>query len=127
MCFERVESRFLFIKAQVKDFAKFLREKVSMKYSFECPVKLLIDETSEAYAQYDSVNADYAAFASMALGEFQTALDDPGLTGQTLRRVLRDGNRMHSMRSPMASSWSSFMAKYVSQNVNGNSETGDVC
>ena len=86
----------------------------------DCPVKMLIDTTSEAYARYDSVNADYAAFASMALDEFKDALKDPGLTGQQLRRILRHGTREHRLNEASSGSWSSFMARYVTQNVNGN-------
>ena len=91
-----------------------------MQGVMESPIKILIDEISDAFSQYDSVNADYAAFASMALDEFKTAMASPELTGPQLRKLLRDGHRQHRLIEAPNSSWSSFLAHYVTQNVNMN-------
>ncbi len=83
-------------------------------------VKDLIDETSDAFTQYDCVNADYASFAAMALNEFKVVLRDPELTATDLRRILRHGDSKHRLLSVPPANWSSFMAQYVMKNVNEN-------
>ncbi|MAF97170.1 MAG: hypothetical protein CMH26_00875 [Micavibrio sp.] len=91
-----------------------------MSIALNKEIRRLIDETREAYGQYDSVNADYAAFASMALSEFKAALGRPEMTGQELRRLLRKAETEHRSLAMPNASWASFMARYVSQNVNQN-------
>ena len=81
-------------------------------------VKKIIDETSEAFSDYSSVNADYASFAAMALNEFKLALSNPDLTAKELRRLLRKADQKHRAQTTPDGSWSSFMASYVMQNVN---------
>ena len=84
----------------------------------DCSVKKIIDETSEAFSGYNSVNADYASFAAMALNEFKLALRNPDLTATDLRRLLRHADSQHRAQTTPDGSWSSFMASYVTQNVN---------
>jgi hypothetical protein len=87
----------------------------------DCQVKKIIDETSEAFSGYDMVNADYASFAAMALGDFKLALGSADLTAQDLRRILRHGQSQHIAQIEQTKSWSSFMASYVMQNANDKS------
>ena len=92
-----------------------------MDNSVNRDVKAIIERTSDAFAQYDSVNADYASFASMALSEFKTALNEPDLTGRELRRMLRRGHVKHQAQDSKAS-WSTFMAQYVERKANSNKQ-----
>ncbi|MCB1650874.1 MAG: hypothetical protein KDI46_02355 [Alphaproteobacteria bacterium] len=85
-------------------------------------IQYLIEETTDAFARYDNVNADYASFACMAIADFKSALNAPHLTEMQLRRILRRGAQEHRARASSASSWSSFMARYVITNANQNTD-----
>ena len=81
-----------------------------------------IEETSAAYhsfSQHDYTNSDYADFAAMALSQFKNALRDPGLTREQLEKILRKGMKKHRALDP-ESSWSAFMASYVTRAINDN-------
>ncbi|MBX2835156.1 MAG: hypothetical protein KTR28_09325 [Micavibrio sp.] len=88
--------------------------------NLNCPVKLLLDETVDAFSSYNYGNADFAAFASMVLHDFQSVLQRPELTAKELRVLLRQGQREHRENETHDNGWSVFMANYVSQNVNAN-------
>ncbi|MCB1680312.1 MAG: hypothetical protein H6858_06970 [Rhodospirillales bacterium] len=82
----------------------------------------IIEETSAAYhsfSRHDYTNSDYADFAAMALSQFKNALRDPALTREQLEKILRKGMKKHRSMDP-DSSWSIFMASYVTRASNGN-------
>jgi hypothetical protein len=80
-------------------------------------IKILIQETNDAFGTYDGVNADYAEFATLALSEFKHVLRNPRLTGRQLTRMIRNGMHEHKAADP-DSCWASFMAQYISQAAN---------
>ncbi len=93
-----------------------------MSTSVHYRVKMLIEETNDAFFSCDGcVNADYAEFATLALSEFKHVLHNPRLTGHQLRKMLRTGASRHKDIDP-ESCWSTFMAHYVAQTSNKNSE-----
>ena len=61
-----------------------------MNESLHYRIKLLIEETNDAFYSCGHMNTDFADFASLALGEFRHALRDPRLSPRDLRRMLRD-------------------------------------
>ncbi len=78
-------------------------------------VKFVIDETSAAYetfSAHDYMNADFADFAGMALGQFKDALRRPELTRADLEALLRSGMKRHRGRAA-ETDWSTFMASYI--------------
>lgn len=77
-------------------------------------IRVLIEETNDAFSSCGSVNTDYAEFASMALGEFKHVLGNPKLTRNRLTKILRTGTKRHRKSSP-ESNWSDFMAEYISR------------
>lgn len=82
-------------------------------------LKNLLEGTHEAFEICGAVNTDYAGFASLSLSEFKVALENPALTGNQLRRTIRDGIRQHNNGNP-EEAWATFMAHYVSMNANSN-------
>lgn len=90
-----------------------------MRPSVHERLQSLLEGTYEAFEIYGTVNTDYAGFASLSLSEFKTALANPDLTGNQLRRTIRDGSREHSA-SNAEETWSVFMARYVGLNANMN-------
>jgi hypothetical protein len=82
-------------------------------------IKHLIEGTHEAFENYGNMNTDFAGFASMALSEFKSALQNPELTGHELRRLIRQGQTSHRSEDPQ-SCWATFMAQYVSKNANSD-------
>ena len=78
-------------------------------------VKVVIEETSSAFQVFsdnDYMNADFADFAAMALGQFKDALRRPELTRLELERLLRSGMTRHRGRAS-ETDWTTFMASYV--------------
>lgn len=83
-------------------------------------IKALLEETNDAFISCaGSLNADYAAFASMRLSEFKALLENPHLTDRDLRRILRKAEQGHPGKDPEGS-WASYMAHYVTRNANEN-------
>lgn len=83
-------------------------------------IKMLIQETNDAFSSCAGcMNTDYAAFASMRLTEFKKLLNNPGLTGNDLRRLLRKGDQNQRNADPEGC-WATFIANYVTQNANQN-------
>ena len=85
-------------------------------------IKMLIEETNDAYSTCGSINADYAEFASLALSEFKSALRNPRLTRAELSQMLRTGMTQHRNVDP-ETNWSTFMAHYITRTANKNAET----
>lgn len=83
------------------------------------PVRNLIQETNDAYAMYSTLNADYAAFASLSLEDFRRYLNSPGLTGRQLRRMIRNAMMEHKDQSP-ASCWATYVSSYITARSNDN-------
>ncbi|MCF8495841.1 MAG: hypothetical protein K9G62_04145 [Alphaproteobacteria bacterium] len=85
-------------------------------------VKILIEETSDAYSSCGPVNADYAEFATLALAEFKNILRDPRLTRHQLMSILRSGMNDHSTRrtESCGMGWADFMAGHVEKTANRN-------
>ena len=82
-------------------------------------IKVLIEETNDAFSSEGAVNADYAEYATLALGEFKHVLSNPGLTRRQLMNILRAGMTRHRQTTP-GSCWSTFMAQYVARTANRN-------
>ena len=91
-----------------------------MKNTTHNRIKNLLEETNDAFVNCaGSVNADYAAFVSMRISEFKRLLDNPDLTDQELRRIIRKGEKKHRAKNPEGC-WASFIANYVTKSSNQN-------
>lgn len=85
-------------------------------------IKTLLEETNDAFVSCGgSMNFDYAAFASMRLSEFKRLLENPQLTGNQLRRMLRKGKQKQLRRDPEGC-WATFIAGYVANSSNQNAQ-----
>jgi hypothetical protein len=94
-----------------------------MNLSIHNRIKSLIEQTNDAYSAYDTVNADYAEFAAMALSEFKDALHDPQLTSRQLMSMLRTAAMTHKDIAPK-SCWATFMAYHIARTANnGGADT----
>ncbi|MCC7305098.1 MAG: hypothetical protein IT558_02445 [Alphaproteobacteria bacterium] len=82
-------------------------------------IRILLEETNDAFACYDTVNADFADFAALSLPEFKNVLGDPDLTEEQLTNILRRGMAKHQDKDPHA--WSVFMAYHIARAANRNS------
>ncbi len=91
-----------------------------MNVSVHQRIRILIEETNDAFSSYDTVNADFAEFAGLALAEFKNALSDPGLTREQLVKLLRRGMAKHKDKDP--NSWAAFMAHHIARAANRNAE-----
>lgn len=87
-----------------------------MSLSVHQRIRILIEQTNDAFACYDAVNADYAEFATLALSDFKDALENPNLTRGQLTGMLRRGMVKH--RDKTAGSWSAFMAAHIARAAN---------
>ncbi len=87
-----------------------------MSLSVHQRIRILIEQTNEAFSCYETVNADFAEFATLALSDFKEALRDPNLTRGQLTRMLRRGMTKHSDKT--AGSWSAFMAAHIAKAAN---------
>lgn len=87
-----------------------------MSLSVHQRIRILIEQTNDAFSCYDAVNADYAEFATLALSDFKEALRNPNLTRGQLTRMLRRGMMKHSDKDP--GSWAAFMAAHVARAAN---------
>src|SRR5690606_8344694 len=79
-------------------------------------IRILIEETNDAFSCCGTVNADFAEFAVLALSEFKIVLGDPELTCDQLPRILRGGMRQHQDKDPH--SWAVFMAQHIAKAAN---------
>ena len=57
-------------------------------------IKILIEDTNDAFSAYGSLNTDYAEFATLSLADFKSILNKPDMTKDELvankaRRVIR--------------------------------------
>lgn len=89
-----------------------------MNVSVHQRIRILIEETNDAYSCCGTVNADYAEFAALALSDFKSALRSPHLTGEELTEILRRAMIKHCDKDDV--SWSAFVANHVARAVNGN-------
>ncbi|MGB4056477.1 MAG: hypothetical protein WBK77_00120 [Alphaproteobacteria bacterium] len=87
-----------------------------MSLSVHQRIRILIEQTNDAFTCYDTVNADFAEFATLALSDFKEALENPHLTRSQLTRMLRRGMTKHRDKTP--GSWSAFMAAHVAKAAN---------
>lgn len=87
-----------------------------MTISVHQRIQTLIEETNDAFSSCGSVNADYADFASMALADFKTILQDPQLTSWQLKQLIRKAMAANTESDPR--SWASFVAHYIAQTAN---------
>ena len=92
-----------------------------MNVSIHQRIRILIEETNDAFACCGAVNADYADFAALALTEFKNVLDNPHLTQDQLINILRGGMNKHQDKDP--NSWSVFMAQHVARAANKSPKT----
>ncbi len=95
-----------------------------MSISIHQGIRVLIEQTSDAFSNYDSVNADYAEFATLAVSDFRAALKNPALTRSQLARMLRRGMIGHWDRD--SDSWASFMAQHIAGAANTDSPEQDI-
>lgn len=87
-----------------------------MNISVHQRIRILIEETNDAFTAYDTVNADFAEFAVLAISEFKSVLGNPDLTQEQLMTILRGGMHKHHDKDP--NSWSVFMAQHVAKAAN---------
>lgn len=80
-------------------------------------IRHLIKATDDAYISYDTANADYAEFASLALGDFQKALSKPSMTNIELRVLIRSAFRKLGT-GRQNKDWHNFVADYISRSSN---------
>lgn len=86
-------------------------------------VRYVMEEINVVYStcsDYNATNADFAGFATMALGQFRDALHQPDLTGEELERMLRDGIQKHRQEGQEVD-WTRFVASHMAQTSNANS------
>jgi hypothetical protein len=81
-------------------------------------IRILLEETNDAYSSYDTVNADFADFAVLALTEFKNVLGNPELTKEQLIKILRKGMSKHGDKD--SGSWSVFMAHHIANAANSD-------
>ncbi len=95
-----------------------------MSLSVHQRIRILIEQTNDAFSCYDSVNADFAEFATLALADFRDALKNPNLTRGQLTHMLRRGMTKHSNKDP--DSWAAFMAAHIAKaaNIDSAPESG---
>jgi hypothetical protein len=112
VCLSKVALKFL----EYEFYCNFILKKgKKMEQAIQRDVKVVIEETSSAYkvfSDYECMNADFADFAVMALGQFQDALRKQDLTRADLEKVLRSGMTRHRGRAA-ETDWTTFMASYV--------------
>ena len=89
-----------------------------MNISIHHRIKILIEETNDAFSSCGSVNTDYAEFATLSLSEFKNALSNPRLTPRQLTQLLRTGMTQHRAVADPESCWATFMAHYIAQTAN---------
>ena len=89
-----------------------------MEQNIQKRIKHLLSETGEAFSQSGG-NIDYAGFASMALADFKTLLDNPDLTDRQLRLMIRSAEQERRMSDPKGN-WSSFLAQHIEKTSNQN-------
>ncbi len=92
-----------------------------MNISIHQRIRILIEETKDAFSYCGAVNADYAEFAVLSLSEFKNVLDNEHLTDDQLIHILRGGMNKHQDKDP--NSWSVFMAQHVAKAANRPSKT----
>src|SRR5688572_15028087 len=90
-----------------------------MNVSVHQRIRILIEETNDAFSSYSTVNADFADFAVLALSEFKNVLGNPDMTKEQLAQILRGGMIRHKDKD--AGSWSVFMAHHVAKAANRTS------
>ncbi len=100
---------------------EFTEERTEMTNFSQQQIKDLIEKTNDAFRNCDSVNMDYAEFASLALSDFKEILKNPYLTGRDLRRIIRKGHNNHKA-TDQQESWASFVAGFIAQSSNENLE-----
>jgi len=95
-----------------------------MSLSVHQRIRILIEQTNDAFSNYDAVNADYAEFATLALADFKEALKNPNLTRGQLAQMLRRGMMQHQDKEP--GSWSAFMAAHIAKasNIDASADKG---
>lgn len=89
-----------------------------MTLSIHNKIKVLIEETTDAFSCYDHMNSDYAEFATLALSDFKSALALPALTGSELKEMLR--RSMIACRGQEPGNWAALMAQHMAQAMNQN-------
>jgi hypothetical protein len=92
-----------------------------MNISIHQRIRVLIEETNDAYASCGTMNADFAEFAAMAITEFKSILGDPDLTGERLIEILRLAMNKHHDKDSV--SWSIFVANHIANTANRNGRT----
>lgn len=91
-----------------------------MNVSVHHRIKILIEETNDAFSTSGAMNADYAEFATLALSEFKHVLRNPKLTRAQLTHMLRTGMTKHRAVANPESCWATFMANYIARTANSS-------
>jgi hypothetical protein len=92
-----------------------------MNISIHQRIRVLLEETNDAYATCGTVNADFAEFAAMAITDFKSILGNPELTGERLIEIVRLAMNKHHDKDPV--SWSIFVANHIANTANRNGRT----
>ena len=91
-----------------------------MATSIHHRIRVLLEETNDAFSCCGNVNGDFADFAILAISDFKTVLSDPALTSAQLKSLIRKSMTQCKGQDPK--SWSMLMAEYVSRAANNDSE-----
>lgn len=91
-----------------------------MTISIHNRIRILLEQTSDAFSSCGAVNADFADFASLVLADFSDLLDRPGMTDEQLQTMLRLAMMQCRDKAQGSSSWASFMAHHLAQAANSN-------
>lgn len=90
-----------------------------MDTSIHQRIRVLLEETNDAFSCCGNVNGDFADFATLALSDFKSVLSDPALTSRELKVLIRKS--MTRCRDEDPQSWSMLMAQYVAKAANSDS------
>ena len=96
-----------------------------MEHTIHQRIRVLIEETNDAFSSYGSMNGDYADFATLALSDFKTILSDPSLTRTQLKTMIRDSMTKCRNSEPECNDtecWANLMARYVTKSANSNAK-----
>lgn len=95
-----------------------------MSISVHHRIRVLLEETSDAFDTYGVINADFADFAALAISDFKDLLGRPALTRTQLQIMLRLAMNECRDKAQGSSTWAAFVAHHLAQTANRN-QRGD--
>lgn len=91
-----------------------------MEQQMKDQIKNLIEQTNGMFMNCGGVNTDFADFATIALADFRTLLNEPDMTDRELKQLIRRAAARHKA-AKSKDCWKSFTARYMSRKANNNS------